>query len=292
MKLIVHLFRILVFSNGLIALASVAQSALTYLILDLPTNPFVLLIEGCSTVALYNMSLFYAKPAQPASSPFARTRWFFQHLKSMVSITILAGLLLAYSLWHIHWYTICYLGFVGVLSLLYNIPFLRLGKHTGGLRQIPGLKLFHIAIVWSLSTVGLPVIEAWTEGTAIDWAAANFLGVIKILFLLVCTLPFDVRDIKQDSYYNLKTVPTMIGEQKSIQLNYALIVCHTVLIAVAPYALPIKLGLWITNLGIIYLLRRFIFVTQQKHYHAVYLLDMALVIQFFAVLSAVWFVAG
>ncbi|PVH26090.1 UbiA prenyltransferase family protein [Sphingobacterium corticibacter] len=284
MKLLVHAFRILVFSNGIIALASVAQSALTYLILDLPTNPFILLIEGCSTVALYNMSLFYAKPAKPADSPFARTRWFFGHQQAMVSVTVLAGLLLAYSVWHIHWYTMLYLGFIGVLSLLYNIPFLRLGKNTGGLRQIPGLKLFHIAVLWSLSTVGLPVVEAWMDGHAINWIAANFLGIVKIFFLLVCTLPFDVRDIKQDSYYNLKTVPTMIGEQKAIQLNYVLIAFHTLLIAFAPFTLPIQVGLWITNLFIFILLRQFIFVAQQKHYHAVYLLDLALIVQFVLVL--------
>ncbi|MCL7988190.1 hypothetical protein M8998_09600 [Sphingobacterium sp. lm-10] len=289
MKLIIHLFRILVFSNGLIALASITQSTLTYLILDLRINPLILIIEGCSTIALYNMSLFYAKPANPAASRFARTRWFFGHQQAMGIITAFACLLLAYSLFHIHWYTVFYLGFIGVLSLLYNIPFLRLGKHTGGLRQIPGLKLFHIALVWSLSTVGLPVVEAWAEGMPIDWTAANFLGIIKVLFLMVCTLPFDVRDIKQDSYYNLKTVPTMIGKQRSIQLNYVLIVCHTALIAVAPYALPIKFGLWMTNLFIFYLLRRFIFVTQQEHYHAVYLLDLALIVQFVCVALAIYF---
>ncbi|MFD2743695.1 MULTISPECIES: hypothetical protein [Sphingobacterium] len=283
MKALARLFRILVFSNGIIALASVAQSALTYIILDLPVNPFVLLIECCSTIALYNMSLFYAKPAEPGKSRFARTRWFFGHQQEMVTVTLIAVFSLLYCLWHIHLYTVFYLGFIGVLSLLYNIPFLRLGKHSGGLRQIPGLKLFHIATVWSLSTVGLPVIEAWAEGTAIDWTAANFLGIIKIVFLLVCTLPFDVRDIKQDSYYNLKTVPTMIGEQNAIRLNYVLIVFHTLLIAFAPYVLSIQIGLWITNLFIFFLLRRFIFVAQQKHYHAVYLLDLSLVIQFLAV---------
>ncbi len=283
MKIAAWIFRVLIFSNGIIALASVAQSALSYLILDLPLNMHILLIEGCSTLALYNMSLFYSRPADPAQAPFARTRWFFRQEKGMKVLTGIAGMALLYSLLHIHIYTIAYLGFIGVLSVLYNIPFLRLGKNKGGLRQIPGLKLFHIATVWSLSTVGLPVVEAWVSGVSIDWWAANVLGLIKILFLIVCTLPFDVRDIKQDSYYNLKTVPTMIGEQRAIRLNYVLLVLHTILIALAPYILSVKIGLWLTNLVIVILLRNFIFNPTRGHYHAVYLLDLALVLQFFLV---------
>ncbi|MFD2600377.1 hypothetical protein ACFSQ3_15590 [Sphingobacterium corticis] len=269
-------------------MASVAQSALTYLILNIPSNPLILLIEGCSTMALYNMSLFYSKPADPLNAPFARTRWFFRYQTAMIVLTALALSLLLYSVFHLGFYSMLYLGFVGIASMLYNLPFLRLGKSKGGLRQIPGLKLFHIAIVWSLSTVGLPIVDAWEHGLPIDWHAANFLGAIKVLFLLICTLPFDVRDFRQDSYYNLKTIPTMIGTQRSIRLNYLMIGMHSLLIAFAPYGLAIKVGLWISNIFIVCVLRKFIFLPQQNHYHAAYLLDLALVAQFVAVLMMIY----
>lgn len=276
-------FNVFVYANVIIALAAVAQCALTYLILDIPPQPFILLIDGCSTLLLYNFSLFLSRPRFPQQSPYERIRWFFRHRTAMYSVTTFAGGLLYYALFHIHYYTLFYLVFIGVLSLSYHVPMWPTSKIKGGFRQIPGLKLFYIAAIWSLSTVGLPVVEAWANDLPIHWYQVTYLGGIKVLFIAICTLPFDIRDQKQDAYYKLRTIPTMIGEDRSIRLNYVMLVIHSILVVFAPYLLSIKLGLLLANLFIAILLYTVIFNKKHHYYNNVYLLDLSLTLQYILV---------
>ncbi|HMR18712.1 MAG TPA: hypothetical protein PKA53_05395 [Sphingobacterium sp.] len=280
------LYHFLIFTNVMIALAAVAQCLLTYIILGEPMNPFIVLIEGTATLLLYNMSLWLSKPNKPQASPYHRTRWVFARPALFWTNSLMACCLLLYSFLHVQFYTVVFLGFIGIVSLAYGLPLFRFRGKRGGLRQVPGLKLFHIAFVWSLSSVGLPVVELWASGFIVDWGVANYLGVLKILFLLICTLPFDIRDMEQDSYYHLKTIPHMIGKQRAKGLCYIFLWAHILLIAIAPYPIVIKAGLILTNIFIIFLLRLFLF-RKPKAYHHVYLLDIALIVQYIFVLTFV-----
>lgn len=282
LKYIRATYHFFVHSNLLIALAAVAQCALTYYVLDFDINPAILWIEGTTTLLLYNLSLYLSKPAKPQQSPYLRTRWVFKYEWLLWLNSILAILLLIYALFQIHPYTFYYLAFVGLVSMAYAVPFLRINGQRRGLRSVPGLKLFYIALVWSLSSVGLPVVELYVEGATIDWFMANYLGLVKILFLLICTLPFDIRDMEQDTHYNLKTVPTMLGEPAAINLAYILGIAHLFLIAFSPYSIPVKAGMLLTTVLILVLMKSVVF-TSKRNYHTVYLLDLALIVQWFLV---------
>ncbi len=278
MKGLRQLYRFFIFTNILIAFAALAQCYLTYMILDKATNPYILLIEGCSTLLLYNFSLYLSKPKNPSHSPYERTRWVFSHMGLFWVCSISALLVMTYTLLHVHIYTLIYLFFVGIISVSYSFPFFKIKGKRVGLRQITGVKLFYIALVWSLSSVGLPVVEMWAEGVSIDWWVANYLGLLKILFLLICTLPFDIRDMEQDSYYHLRTIPHILGERRAILACYGMVLLHTFLIVLSPYAFAIKSGLVLTNLLMLCAMYFLIFRNIRK-YHQVYLLDFALIVQ-------------
>src|SRR5690606_25437612 len=111
------LYRFLIFTNILIALAAFAQCYLTYIILGKHANLYILLIEGSSTLLLYNFSLYLSKPREPNRSPYERTRWVFSHMKWFWLCSILAFGLMIYSLSHVHLYTLAYLLFVGGVSI-------------------------------------------------------------------------------------------------------------------------------------------------------------------------------
>ncbi|MFZ4863596.1 hypothetical protein ACL9RF_15580 [Sphingobacterium sp. Mn56C] len=281
MILIKQLYRFLVFSNLLIAMAAMAQCLLTYVILGMPINFNIVSIEGAATLLLYNVSLRLSKPQNPQQSPYLRTRWVFKHEKLLWFNSTLALILLSYALLDVDPYTWLFLGFVGMISMAYSVPIFRINGKRGGMRQIPGLKVFHIALVWSLSGVGLPVVELWASGYAIDWYVANYLGIVKILFLVICTLPFDIRDMAQDSYYHLKTIPTLLGETKAKRLCYLLLLLQSLFVIVAPYAVVIKVGLLGCNSIVFFLLR--LVLNNAKHYHYAYLLDVSLILQFLTV---------
>ncbi len=272
-----------VHTNILIAFAAVAQCALTYYILELPVNRDILIIEGGTTLLLYNLSLYLSLPKDPSKSPFQRTKWIGRNIWVLWLFSLLSGIAVIWSLLHIHLMTLFFLGFIGLLSLAYAVPLVKIGDKRIGMRQVPGLKVFYIALIWSLSSVGLPVVELFANSVHINWYMANYLGVVKIVFLVLCTLPFDIRDYEQDSLYNLKTVPILLGKAKSIRLSYGIGVFHILLILFSPYHWDIKWGMILTT-ALILLMFRWVIFSKEKHYHHVYLLDFALILQWLLVL--------
>lgn len=277
-----RLYYFLVHTNVLIALAAVAQCALTYYILNLPVNDPILVIEGATTLLLYNLSLYLSLPKDSSKSPFQRTRWIGKNMWLFWLLSAIATLITIWALFQVHLLTLFFLGFIGVISLAYAVPLLKVKGKWVGMRQVPGLKVFYIALVWSLSSVGLPVVELYANGANIDWYQANYLGLVKIVFLVLCTLPFDIRDYEQDSLYNLKTVPILLGKQRAINLSYGIGVFHLILILLSPNTWAVRIALLITTL-LILIMFRFIIFSKEKHYHHVYLLDLALVLQWFFV---------
>ncbi|WP_144043679.1 hypothetical protein [Sphingobacterium cellulitidis] len=277
-----RLYYFLVHTNVLIALAAVAQCALTYYILNLPVNDPILVIEGATTLLLYNLSLYLSLPKDPSKSPFQRTRWIGKNMWLFWLLSAIATVITIWALFQVHLMTLFFLGFIGVISLAYAVPLLKVKGKWVGMRQVPGLKVFYIALVWSLSSVGLPVVELYANGANIDWYQANYLGLVKIVFLVLCTLPFDIRDYEQDSLYNLKTVPILLGKQRAINLSYGIGVFHLILILLSPNTWAVRIALLITTV-LILIMFRFIIFSKEKHYHHVYLLDLALVLQWFFV---------
>lgn len=279
MKTIQSIYQFFIYTNILIALAAVSQCALTYIILDIPVDYNILLIDGTSTLLLYNFSLWLSKPLYPHASPYQRTRWVFGHQWLFWMNNVIAVGLLTYAILHVNIQAWIFLGIVGIVSLVYSLPIFNRNGVKVGVRQFPLLKLFHIAIIWSLSTVGLPVVAYYAEGGLISWYQANYLGLAKVVFLLCLTLPFDIRDMKQDSYYHLRTIPNLIGRKRAIRLCYLLVCFHVVLVFVSPFSYSVKVGMLLTN-AILFLTMYFQVFKAIEDYHYVYLLDFVLVLQF------------
>lgn len=273
----------LLFSNVFIALCAVAQGGLTYLLLSLPLDGVVLTILGCSTLALYNFSMILGKPPQPEKSRFRRVRWVFKHERSLWGWTGLAVVILLALGLQLHWPAFLLLGAMGAMGLAYNLPVLPIqGKrHWVGLRQITGLKLFYIGLMWAMSTVLLPVARAYYEGVAIDGWQVVQLFVWVFLFVVAITIPFDIRDIYQDRYYGLKTIPVMVGERKALALSAALLVLHACWIWISGYPLHVRIALSVTS-AICLVMILFPPVKKNEYYYF-FLLDGMMALQFLAV---------
>src|SRR5690606_9612993 len=100
-----------------------------------------------------------------------------------------------------------------------------------GLRNIPGLKLFLIAIVWALSCVLLPILELETSILAGTTVNDTILLITKrLLFIAAITVPFDIRDMYQDRNSDLKTIPVLLGEQRSLWVCQALLLIYLLLL--------------------------------------------------------------
>ena len=87
-------------------------------------------------------------------------------------------------------------------------------KKGGGLRSVPGLKLFVISSVWAFITAYVPAI--WNGDSGI------WLFIERFFWTMALTIPFDVRDVKLDSH-SIKTLPHLIGAKNSIYVAHCAI---------------------------------------------------------------------
>lgn len=104
--------------------------------------------------------------------------------------------------------TLLYFLVLGLVTFLYAIPLLpRHMLYKGGnLREISGVKIYVIAFVWTSTTVIIPLInENYSINNNVIIEAAQ-----RYLFVIVATLPFEIRDMSYDSI-KLSTIPQRIG---------------------------------------------------------------------------------
>lgn len=92
------------------------------------------------------------------------------------------------------------------------------------LRKIAGLKIFLIAISWAGITVLFPLIQNYMTIRITDWVTF----IQRILFVIVITIPFDIRDMEYDAK-ELKTLPQQIGIRKTKITGILLLISFLIL---------------------------------------------------------------
>jgi 4-hydroxybenzoate polyprenyltransferase len=230
-KLFLMAFDALLFSNVFMALCAVAQGLVTFHLIGARPVPEVLALLFASTLGLYNFCLLVIRPKNPQSSPYRRARWFFKYHHLMLSITIVCLLALIPLFFMLAMQAKLLLILLAALSVGYGLPlFSDRGKRTG-LRNVPGLKALLITLVWTLSCVLLPVLEARAQGlTQISDIDVVILTAKRFIFIAALTVPFDIRDLFQDQIAGLKTIPVAFGEKKAYLICQFLLAGYIVLL--------------------------------------------------------------
>jgi 4-hydroxybenzoate polyprenyltransferase len=231
-KLLRAAFDFLLFSNVFMSLCAVAQGLLTfYLIGSKPVFP-VLGLLFTSTLGIYNFSILISKPKQPEKSPYLRIRWFFSHYRLMVTFTIVSLLSLVPLFFLISTASKLLLIFLAILSFSYGLPLFTVGEQKFGLRNIPGLKLFMISLVWTMSCVLLPILESQAMRlTTVSMRDTTILIAKRFLFIAALAIPFDIRDLFQDKQFGLKTIPVAWGEKNAYLFCQVLLAGYIVLLS-------------------------------------------------------------
>lgn len=230
-KLLQPAFDFLLFSNVFMSLCAVAQGLLTfYLIGSKPIYPVIGLLFT-STLGIYNFSILISKPRQPEKSPYRRIRWFFAHYTLMVTLTIVSLLSLVPLFFLISTASKLLLIFLAILSFGYGLPLFTIGDQKFGLRNIPGLKLFMIVLVWTMSSALLPVLESQAVHlVTISMRDTTILLAKRFLFIGALAIPFDIRDLFEDKQSGLKTIPVAWGEKNAYLFCQLLLAGYAVLL--------------------------------------------------------------
>lgn len=275
----------LLFSNLFIALCAVAQGLLTYHLLHAKPDKYVLGMLLCSTIAMYNYSMLLSKPANPEKSAFRRVRWIFAHYRLTITITIIAILSLIPLAFFLSMESKMLLAFLALISVGYNLPVFTFNDKKFGLRNIPGIKLFLIALVWSLSCVLLPILEIESHHTIVVPARDIVLLVAKrFLFIAAITVPFDIRDLFQDRHHELKTIPVILGEKKAYLFCMGLLLIYLVLLFLFTQSFDLNfLGLLFTIILTSWLIFRSEW--EKNEYFYFFYLDGIMIVQYVVLLA-------
>lgn len=190
------------------ALAVVCFTVITYLNFNIAVNYELLIFIFLATVTGYNFIKYaaVAKFRHLSLSPQLRSIQVF-------SILAFAGLIL--SLFFQSFSVLIASCFLGFFTMLYALPLS--GKHRK-LREIPGLKIYIIALVVAGVTVILPLLETGifpARDHLIDFFQRTIIAVVLIL-------PFEIRDMNKDIAH-LSTIPQQLGVARTKKLGYILI---------------------------------------------------------------------
>jgi hypothetical protein len=150
--------------------------------------------------------------------------WVARHRKTLIYSSGISLALAFFLGMNMSWDLLWSLWPVVLISLLYALPFIPSGRERKALREIPGIKIFLIAAVWTVITLLLPMKAS---GMAIG-AFEKSLLIERFFFILAITIPFDIRDLDHDAK-DMRTLPQLMGVNGSIMLGMALLVVAIVI---------------------------------------------------------------
>ena len=176
--------------------------------LQIDLNYYVLTCLFSSTIVVYNF-IKYA-----STLPYY---FFVQNapIKKIQIVSFFFGFFLLYSLFFLSFEALFFGFFLFLICVLYVFP---INHSISNFRNRSKIKIFLVAICWSGSTVIFPFIES----NNINYGDSMLLFVQFFLFVIVCTVPFEIRDLKYDSN-DLKTIPQIYGTNNSKYISYVLI---------------------------------------------------------------------
>ena len=176
----------------------------------------------CFTFFTYNLQriIKFRSKLNTTEQLGERLTWVINNVKYLTISSLFLGLVGSICVFYINqncWFVLIPMG---LLSFFYVIPFLPLKNKSLTLRQVPYLKIFIIAIVWSIIIVALPIIDSYSLNFIRKNSLVFYLALFHVFsFIIGITVPFDIRDIKYDRQDHLKTIPTAIGIKKSMYLS-------------------------------------------------------------------------
>ncbi len=162
-----------------------------------PTAVFIF----SGTLALYGIHRLIGLKLLNGKNVSQRFQTISRLNREIIVYTILAGIVAAVSFLLLTRTLQLHLLAPGLLALLYALPLFRKKR----LRDLPYIKIFLIALVWTWLTVWIPAIELQQFGQN-TW----LMLLERACFLFGITLPFDLRDRETDHRAGIKTLPALM----------------------------------------------------------------------------------
>jgi len=216
MNVLKRIFNFYLNSSVHVAFAALALAWVTLIELNLNLDKELLYFVFFATITGYNFVKFFGVAK-------FHHRSLASWLKSIQVFSLFAFFAMSYYLFQLKLNTLVCIAVLGIITFFYAVPIM-IPKHYlfddhKNLRQIGGLKVYLIALIWTVTAVILPVVNQDYE-INID---VVIIGVQRLCYILVLMLPFEIRDLNYDSL-KLATIPQKIGVKKTKVIGVSLLV--------------------------------------------------------------------
>ncbi|MFG6685641.1 hypothetical protein ACGK9U_03600 [Mariniflexile sp. HNIBRBA6329] len=215
MKMLKQLLDFYINSSIHVALAVFSLTWITLLEFEILYDENLLFFVFFASITGYNFVKYFG---------FAKFhhRSLANWLKTIQVFSFFSFLSMCYFAFKLNVDTLIYIAVFGLVTFLYAIPFLPkhlfLDNHNN-LRNVGGLKVYLIALVWTGVTVFLPLINNQYP----MHADVLFTAFQRCIFIIVLMLPFEIRDLMYDSL-KLATIPQKIGVKRTKVIGILLLV--------------------------------------------------------------------
>ncbi len=173
---------------------------------------------------LYNLQRIYQSTLPTTDT---RLLWYRKNKKWIFTIAVLIGIGFTETAWKVFdtykqgvfVYCIC-----ALFSIFYFLPPLNL-------RRLPGLKQFYIAFMWVVVCIVIPFLfdEENFYGFLFFGKDEWFYIISQFCFIAALCIPFDIRDMEKDKEEGTKSLPVVLGMQKSKMVAISLLLIYLVL---------------------------------------------------------------
>ena len=179
-----------------------------------PAGYRLVLMVLAATLLVYNLDAALPfKHREPAGNS-ARKAWQQRHRLVLAGLAAGAAVAAGYFFLADGWWRyISLLVPLAALALLYSWPLWRWRGQRRALREVPLLKGFLIATVWTAVTVGLPVLLLQQPAHAFTGLAAQ-----RFCLIMVIAIVFDIRDYGRDRQAGTRTFPGVLGVARAKKL--------------------------------------------------------------------------
>lgn len=216
MKQVRQLIDFLLYSNIFIGVCAVALAFTNQLTIEGDFRfDYSCWFVFTATVFTYSYLKFRNADNNPVT---VHQNWAAQNSQLSKNILLLSLIASACFFWLLNTNTKIVVLALAVVTALYGfveIPFVKSKKK---LRDFGWLKIFFVALVWSVTTVVVPLQNSFVEPVMMV-----FLLLRRFLFILALTLVFEIKDLQSDSASNLETLPMVLGIQNTKLLGQGIL---------------------------------------------------------------------
>ncbi|WP_299364734.1 hypothetical protein [Winogradskyella sp.] len=214
MRILKQLLNFYINSSIHVALAVYSLTWVTLLQFELAYDKEVLYLVFFATITGYNFIKYFGVAK-------FHHRQLAGWLKTIQIFSLMAFIAMCYYALQLNINSLLYLSIFGLITFLYAVPIIPMRyfrDRQKNLRQISGLKIYVIALVWAFTTVFLPLIDNEVEINSDIVITA----VQRFILVIVLTLPFEIRDLNYDSV-KLATIPQRIGVKNTKMIGALLL---------------------------------------------------------------------